>query len=430
MKFICTIGFLIASSASIFLGLKFSKSAINSIRLGKTALLKSIAVSSSVLVLYFIQFWLLSQTPFPFYILLILIAASLFTLPVYEFIGAVAGFTLKEKRDKINKLYTIVAFQQSLNNPGKAKIMQLSGILILIGWLAALVIFWLQPLSSPEVRIWTAVFIFIVPQISNIINSLNSVTPIVASQFVDDDLRNANLASNFSSVSYSLIFFIFPFYILKQEFAFKFTWLPPYWVLISIPLILFFLLAIIPFFVGLYKHQNQKKYFLEWEKDWLDDFKNTLYLPAGGNKTTVEEEKMSVLQKEISARSTEDKINDLFTGLQDFRAVNPDNLSEAEEMLLLVKENERNIKKWNLQLSYISKLEETRDAVYNLKSDKDALKEYIENNMKEISEDIEGIKKSKNLLGGVLTAALTALISFAFKTYQADILKLLGNFYQ
>jgi uncharacterized membrane protein YuzA (DUF378 family) len=69
----------------------------------RSTLLKS-AVGTAVLLLAFVQFWLLTGV-FPTSLILVLIGASFVSGIVYACIGAAGGLTLPEKRHKIGALW-------------------------------------------------------------------------------------------------------------------------------------------------------------------------------------------------------------------------------------------------------------------------------------------------------------------------------------
>ncbi len=263
-----------------------------------------------------------------------------------------------------------MSFEQGLNSPSKVWIIALGAVLLFGSWIAALWVFWSNPLGSKNVYVWTAVFIFITPQIINIINNLNLISPIVASSYIDDDLRNESLSSNFASIIYSTIYFLFPFVLLQTEFMDKFNWLPSLWLLALIPLILFVFFAIIPFFLGVYKYNNQKKYFLEWRQNWLKEYKSILQFPNENHKKEKEEE----VQKEIDNQISDSKMYGFLNGQID-ELVN--NASDSEKQIIkILIDNSKDIKKWDLQLSNIIKLEEIRETLNYVKDSETIIKNF------------------------------------------------------
>lgn len=423
MKILLTLSFLAIAAIILFLGNKQIKIALFQIQNRKTSFLKSSFYSSLILSLFFIQYCLLTQTSFPYLILILLIAATILGFLINEIIGSIAGVSVKETRHKVNVMYTAMAFEQSISQPSRIWITIFSSLFLFGSWIAALWSFWANPLGDPGVYVWVAIFIFITPQITGIITNLNTLTPIVASEFIDDDLRNLSLSSNFSTIISSTIYFIFPLFILKNASSETFSWLPPYWVIVLIPLASFVFFGIIPFFIGIYKFKNQKKYFLEWQQNWIQEFKNPVLISAEEKRTSLIHE----LYKEINTRISENKMYNFLKDLKNDSSEVNSGLTQSEQVIRIFNDNKDAITKWDLQLNFIQKLKEIEQNISNAK-DNEELKSYFEDRLDEIKTDLENLEKNKNKMAGILTALITGLLGILLKTYQADLLALLEKF--
>jgi hypothetical protein len=119
MKFLATLGFLVISGLIVYIGSKWSKLQLEQIRSSRRGTFGNSLLKITILILTFIQFWLLAQT-FPFFLIILLLAASFLAYIIYLFIGAIAGFTLPEKQQKIGAPRAprwVVYFSQGPSSP-------------------------------------------------------------------------------------------------------------------------------------------------------------------------------------------------------------------------------------------------------------------------------------------------------------------------
>src|SRR5690242_7279754 len=142
MKVLLTLAFLFISAVMLFLGLRLQRTTLLQIRQKRTGIFKIFFFQLLILFLLFVQYWLLTRRPFPFFFFLLLIGAEFTGLLLNEIIGAISGFTIREKRHKVNILSTTMFFQEGLNHPLGIAVIYLSSLLLFGGWIAALVIFW------------------------------------------------------------------------------------------------------------------------------------------------------------------------------------------------------------------------------------------------------------------------------------------------
>src|SRR5436853_430750 len=248
-KLLGTVGFLLALGLSVSLAAKQQRRMLRKIRSRNTGIV-SYVFTMAILLLTFIQFWCLTRI-FPIYVILLLMAASLISVVIHNLIGAVVGFGNAQKNAKINVLNVILSAQHK-----ELGCVVLTGSLIMLLSIAvALYKFWTLPLGSEEAVAWIACLLFIVPQLILTISTLAVIMPILTSEYVDDDVRNSSLSVQFSSIIYSTIALIFPVWILKQQGVRIFEWMPPDWVILSIPLLIFLFACVVPFFIGMHRYR-------------------------------------------------------------------------------------------------------------------------------------------------------------------------------
>lgn len=424
MKILLTLGFLIVTTAIVFLSQYVMKSTIGQLNRRSTAFTREQFLGLILLLLIFVNHWLLTQKGFPVFIYLLLLGATVLTMLVNEITGAFAGFGIKETRLKINVLYTAVAFQQGVNQPSRFWITQFASFILFGSWISALIIFWIKPLGDPVSYLWIALLLFIAPQITNLINNFNSIIPTVASAYVDNDLRNASLSQQFSGIIYSVIYFIFPFYLLHSKFGDQIGWLPPYWVLVSIPLLLFIFSGIIPYFIGMHRFKYQSEFFRTWIQTWIQDYRSTFSFADESAKAEKQKQLIVNLDEELENRKSDNKIFAVLELLDK----SPEKLNSGQDYTTQIYEillkNRNNLTKWDSQLAFVNKLEDIRINVLNA-ADDTRLIAYLESCTEEVSKQAEKSARENNKIAGILTTAITAIIGFLFRTYQDELLKLL-----
>jgi len=130
MKIILTAAFLMVTTLIVLLSQYVMKSTIGQLHKRSTVFIREHFLGLALLLMIFINHWLLTQQSFPVLIYLLLFGASVLTMLINEITGAFAGFTIKDKRIKINVLYTAIAFQHGVNQPYKLWITQLSSLIL------------------------------------------------------------------------------------------------------------------------------------------------------------------------------------------------------------------------------------------------------------------------------------------------------------
>lgn len=279
-------------------------------------------------------------------------------------------------------------------------------------------------MGDPVSYLWIALLLFIAPQISNLINNLNTIIPIVASGYVDNDLRNASLSQQFSGIIYSVIYFIFPFYLLHNEFSGQFGWLPPYWALISIPLLLFIFSGIIPYFIGMHRYKHQSEFFRSWIESWIHDFMNTFKFTDDTARLAAQQQLLLDLDEELKTRKSDNKIYAVFNLLETSPQQLHGGSGYTSQIYDIILKNKKNLLKWDSQLAFVEKLENISTNVQNA-HDENRLSTYLNNCLDEVNKETEKSAKENNRIAGILTTAITAVIGFLFRTYQDELLKLL-----
>jgi hypothetical protein len=414
-KLLSTFGFLIAFVLSLYIGSKQQKRILQRIRSRNTGLV-SYAFTMTILFLTFVEFWCLTRI-FPYYVVVALVVASFLGVAIHNLIGALAGFGLKEKQVKINILAFVFGAQRKS-----------SGVFVLIAALIVVVVvpigalykFWRLPIGSAEALSWIAFFLFIVPQVFGVLANVATTAPIMASEFADDDLRNYFLSTQFSAVIYSTVALIYPVWIFYRPGAKIYQWLPPGWVILSIPLLIFLCCYLLPYFVGAARHRAQVKAQLEWRKQWLKETEELLALPEQ-SRAGLLEQKHAQLDAEVRERIA---ANELHKFLEDTDTL-ARQMGPSAAGLDIIVENKSNLEEWDMRFREINVLEQLSQTVSQ--AGPGNLSGFVTIAKNHATEDLAALSTKRNLLAGGLWTMMSAVGPFLFKAYQDRILELIGK---
>lgn len=223
MKLVWTVLYIAAVLATMFLGNKLVGTSMKRIRAGRQQTLLGLAAGTAMLVLSFVQFFCLTGM-FPLQLVLLLVLASLLGVGIYHAIGAVAGFTLPEKQQKISALQVIMGQQ--------------------------------RPVSG--------------------------------------------------CIGTALSSLVFPLWLLRPEVETYFThrgWpIPPFWLPLSLPILLFIAGSLVPFFIGVYRYRSQARVMSQWEEKWMREVLPVLKLPVGSTRAREIDDRLAKLGQEVEER--------------------------------------------------------------------------------------------------------------------------------
>lgn len=437
MKLLCTIGFLLALGSGFYLGNKKHKRVYQGIR-GKNTGVVTYVLSMAMLVIAFIQFWLLTGI-FPFYVILLLVVSSLLGIMIHNLIGAIAGFSLQQK--KINVLGVVWAVQHPLL--GCALIIS-SVLMLMVMTIGSLYTFWKWQIGSGEARAWIAFFLFIVPQLVAVPTGLALNGPMVTSEFIDDDVRNSYVSSQFSSILYSTVTLVFPMWIFQTELSGVFGGLPPYGLLLSIPLLLFLLGGAFPFFVGMHRYRSTTQTLLEWRRNWLQDVNHLLTLPEGDNRHQLWKEKLSELEAEIRTRTDENEFLAYYQRLRQAGGAQPlvqaDGASATtvptatpttpppeplQQIFQVIEQYQDKLRQWDVRFRDVDELTVLFRSLSG--TEPSSVAKFVEGNLNDVKGEISSLTKRRNVVAGACLALFPALGSWFFRAYQEPISRLIGE---
>lgn len=421
-----------------------------------------------ILVIFYFQFWLLTGV-FPLMLLIFIFLANVFSWGIHLFIGSISGFILKDKKEKLSALSAIWTFQ-NINTVGIGCLL----LFIVFGYsivIKPLIVFWTHETGDISAIISISFYQFTFPAIILSILSILMTWQFMTSEYIDDDYRNSNLVAKFSGIISLTITLLFPIWIFngninEVQSNINFS-LPPLWVLLAIPMFLFIIGGLFPFFVGIYRYRSQAKSMLNWRKEWLTDMNKILLLPNGINQTTSWNEKMQQLNAEIKDRSEKNELLKYYISLEeqnethqtqnlqlasdishdksnnaDNNTIIPEqksstNVSAAIDFLkrkmTASSENRNKLNKAAIEAigKYKDKLIEWDLRFGDLYlllhlyrncmvSDITKLKPYLESELNTVNE-FSTITTKKNIIAGASLSILSSLIIYLFKTFQDKI---------
>jgi hypothetical protein len=463
----------------------------NVVRNKKVVIAKSFLLSSFAIVTFYFAFWLLTGV-FPVYFILVLLITSFLAMGIYEIAGAVGGFTIKQKKEKI----TFISFIYGAKN---YRVFQVISLIILVCLLVSIVgslwMYWKYPGGSADRKVWVALFHFTFLQLSAVVCQVFFLWPIVTSEFIDDDVRNSYLAEKFSAIISTTLTLLFPFWIFKEELndvlLKRGIHLPDFWILLSIPLLIFIITALFPFFIGMYKYRSQTRAMLEWRKDWLGGVINDLTLPEGALQQQRIQDKIVQLETKITEEIEDNDLLNFFKGngnmgitaikprwqktiekipvIQKTAEIKSITDIEFEESHTVAGENGHGPRGSVPAISPVPNIvtpspedsyshlydEQTRLTIEYIRSQNQNLvkwdlrikniytlldiysidqspdrthnKQFLEAEALNMQKDEKIFRARKNIFAGALLSAMTALIIWLFKTFEKDIADVIRN---
>ncbi len=326
-----------------------------------------------------------------------------------------------------------------------------------------------------------ALFHFVLPQLFRIPILLLMSWPSVTSEYLDDDLRNSHLADAFSNIIYQTIFLLFPFWLFKQEIN-AFQWpLPPFWILLSIPLFVFIIGGLLPFFVGLYRYRSQSRSMTQWQANWLKDMLVANKLPAGAARESSFNEQFEELNNEIRVRVSQNDLLDYYRKLREGESsASPLIEIEAEpvaagslvhepgqigagdstgtalvrgpqtnpiaivkmylkagpvtntqgtdltgQVLSIIKANQGNLVHWDIRFAHLQDLLQLYEVSVEGKT-KD-ISEFVQARLSAVKETLAARTQRKNILAGAFLSGSSTAIIFLFKHYEPIINQLIDR---
>ena len=419
MKLLFALIFLVVYALYLWTSIRVYNKTLDA--LGKKRF-RLLGVTLNSLVLFgltFVGYSVLAGASFSYQFFLLLSLLSIVAHAISYFLTVLAGISAEEIRAKVKLLNIFVGVKETLENPRRSRFNEIVAVIILLPWLAALILYIVFPKGSVVAQAWLVIVLFVIPHVLGMLYTFNYMLPIVTSQSIDDDVRNYYLCNSLAMLFSTIIYFAYPVYILKTVDLQIFNWIPPFWVIVSILVILHFLLAIIPFFIGVYGYKSHQKAFLQYYSEMLEECRHIILVPvAPANLRMSLDMKIVELDSEIRERRKSSKVESVMAVMKGKELA--DRIDKRTIPLVAeIVANEGNILRWNNECVEIEKLTKLREGL--LTNDFKTIAAFLEILIKDANEKLAGLKKRKNVLVGIITGILTVAIPFLLKTFHEDI---------
>jgi hypothetical protein len=481
MKFLFTLLYLVLAGVEVKLVNKVQGLQMGRIQGTQRGVTGSFLFGVGLVFISFAEFWALTRI-FPFTLVLILIAVSVLGLLIYFVTGSIASFTLPEKQQKIGALSVIWGASQPWPVLVALILMFLARVVAIIG---ALWVFWTHPVGDPRAVVLIALFHFVLVQAVGIPGLIVMSWPMVTSEYLDDDVRNSYLAQQFSQVIYGTIYLLFPLWLFKQDIQVAFphfplpsTDLPHFWILLSIPLLLFLAGGILPFFVGIQRYRSQARTMFDWLEEWLKKVLTTNTLPLGELRTHQLEDELEELKEEITRRFSQNQLFHFYQNLtmsqtpdldkpllppapeavqalpsapdgaavaaapapdslEPARFINPARSARAylkgraigvsgagtlqEQVIVIVRNNQEHLVDWDIRFFYLQRLLDLYESVPQGATQD--IKAFLDSSLQNIEQRASSLTVKRNILAGGILSGASAVAVWLFKNFQDDILR-------
>lgn len=235
--------------------------------------------------------------------IILICAAYILTSSVEYLILSRLGLTLPETRKElfgISMAWGIVLPKWPLAALFATMPLQACGVLWAI---------WALPRGTQDAAFFVFFFGYAFEQLYRGIFEGVVTWPMIASEYVPEFVRTEGLIRSFfgavgSSCILAILTWAFPAPVLRllQNTGIA---LDPVLVVAIFPFVMFVLLYLIPFYIGLHQHQKQQSIFSSWRAEWLGTTIQRLSLPDGAVRSQVLANQVADLDSEIATRLSE-----------------------------------------------------------------------------------------------------------------------------
>ncbi len=381
---------------------------------------------STKTLLYFLQYFLLTSI-FPYQVLIVLIILLFIGNFFHQAFGAISGFSLKVKDEKIRVITLLNGLKTGVFNKKTPYIDIIYALLFLGSIVTCISIYYNDTISYSNKLVFISIYVFILQEFFQLILEFFFRYRIISSEFFDDDFRNFYLSTSFSNIFYAIFLFLSPYLIFQpnnMEFITFFKdW--PIWYFVIPPLLIFMLFQVYPFIIGSQKYRNQHNEFIENRFQILQNLISLSNLPF--NKET---------QKELE-KITRDLINksnilsNSSWALQIFQKIEKgkitiDTYRKKKGMLRVqntvrdLLNNEKDLVKYD---SRVAQLKFYEKLIYNIKTNRlSEIKEYLVSLLSEVKESKE---ERKNYIIPILSSSIGTLLIYLIKTFSDELMKII-----
>ena len=419
----------------------------------------------------FVQYWLLTGL-FPLTFILLILGLALLSVLAQFFLEAVLGLSTRTTKRKILIFSSFLNYQRMAQHTVAGCLSIIFIVLLGLGiTVAAVWVYIVYPIGDAEAVVLLALILFAVPAVSRLFAELLFVWPVIISPFTDDDIRTGHLVNSFAWMGQRIILLIFPFWLFETHTQKLFGELPPFWLLLTIPIMALVFFAVFPFFVGLHRRRVELDEMLNWRTLWIDRMLEAVSLPLGEQRTTAAKLQLTEIDQEVQECLKKYKVFRLFQPGDERGGETPllledhglpldeQELGEPEDLLIqdeLIKEkissaqevlkgrhfklnlplgmqqeqlyktitdNKSQLIKWDIRFSHVSEMLK----LYNnsLQADKQDITQHLRQTKKNISKEGTNAGRKKKVIGGAIISVLSIGVGWLIKLFNVQILSLI-----
>lgn len=443
----------------IGLGIARNKIVIKLIGGSRSAAYKATGIDFMIYGVLCAEYWLLTGSA-PTAFLLLALPITLVSIAFQQIIRGLLGINTREKLQKIGTLGVLLL-------SGYPKLLKahqaFSAFALFGGWVGALWVFCTHGRYDPSGQVYIAVFLFVVLWVTGFCWTIINSIPVMTDQYIDQDLRNAHLLTNFDMAVSVAAFLLFPILLFNEDFTGILLALGlsrvPLWVLLAAPILGFLFGALLPFLFGLFRHRNETNNLIEWRIDWVDALLETAHLPEGEIRRERMDGSKERLAQEIDRISTNGGLqaaymtfqrileipvqaheehqtnqgpapkaqwNSKLNAILDYAGRISQGLQgsrrTAKSLEDIVAQNKMNFPLWDLRLQHLEDL-----ILFDRMISAHEITE-LANYLKTKSEGLDKLRESRTRGKNILAASIISIASLAvvsvLKIYQEDLLRL------
>lgn len=436
-----TVLFLVFFFALALLTMKQQQVITTSIQSGRNRKLLAFLLGTSVSILSLAMFWsltgLFSVTGVVALIIMIILSNLL-----YQVVGAISGFTLPRKEQKIGALGYIYGVMIRTTRPSIANALKIAGLLNL---LTMLVIFWILPFRDARAIVLIAILHFIVGQLLTAFLLILTSWPIVTSEHIDNDMRDAHLTMMFTLLFMQTILLLISVALAEpslRTICQQRHWaMPNVWLIVALPMATFLFIGVLPFFIGIYRRRAEENRIHEWYVDWLNEISKLLILPDSDVRKKGLARQQKELEGEIQSRYSDNALYEFYE--QQFHEVTVAHdpaLDESHSRRLLTGErpmparvdqawygivanNYENLFEWDLRFKELRNMLDLRQII--AQADPVSIGPYIEKQLNIARENKAASGQRRSVIAATVLGAFSSLAGWVASKYGDDIITLI-----
>ena len=449
IKLLRTLLFFAFFAALTWLSQKHQRLLTSAIESGRARAFAGFLISIAMPLMILATYWSLTGL-FSMTGVLALIALTILGRILYALVGAISGFALQDREQKIGTLGLILGAQTGYTHKW---IFWSAGLLGILNPLAMLIIFWIYPFRDPTAIVWITFLQFILGQVLTAAVLILVAWPMVTSEYVDNDLRDSHLTGMFSLLFTQTALLLIAATLAEPSLRIvcaRHGWsMPNIWLVVALPMITFIFAGVLPFFIGIFRRRAEEKRVNEWHVEWLNRISELLKLPAGEARDRALKQQIHVLHSEIVSRYSNNTLYEFYekefydvtvTRTPDFDEslsqrlltgdAGPDEASPfprkrtlpgvplptpVQELQAIIARNYENLFKWDLRFKNLRNMLQLREIM--IQPEPALLAPYVEAQLKTAEASAKVSGQARSVIAGAILGGFSWLASWVTTNY-------------